>query len=146
MRAFLGVLGGVVAGIVGLLAIGLVGGMLFPIPVDSHIQGAVEQAVAALPNAPFASLLFIALSWFVGGLLAGLVGKLVARRRGPAWAAVGIITLLMFANVLLAPFPAWMEIASVAAPLIGGLIGSHLAGGGAPEAAAVEGGDAPVDI
>jgi hypothetical protein len=145
MRAFLGALAGIVAGIAGLLAIGFVGGTLFPISIDSHIQGAVEQAVAAISNAPLAALLFIALSWFVGGLVSAAVAKLIARRPAAAWSAVGILTLLTFANVFLAPFPAWMDIASVAAPLIGGLIGNHLVKGAtAPEAATTE--EAPEEL
>jgi membrane protein YqaA with SNARE-associated domain len=146
MRAFLGALAGIVAGVAALLAIGFVGGTLFPIPVDPHIQGTVEQAVAALPNAPLASLLFITLSWFLGGLVSALVAKLIARRPAAAWSAAGVITLLTFANVFLAPFPAWMAIASVAAPLIGGLIGNHLVGGAAPEAVTVEAGDEPAEV
>jgi hypothetical protein len=145
MRAFLGALAGIVAGIAALLAIGFVGGMLFPISIDPQIRGTVEQAVAAVTNAPLASLLFIALSWFVGGLASGAVAKLIARGPGAAWTAVGLLTLLTFANVFLAPFPVWLEIASVAAPLIGGLIGIHLVkGGAAPEAATTD--EVPADL
>lgn len=139
MRAFLGALAGIVAGIAALLAIGWVGSTLYPISIDSRIQGPVEQAVAAISNAPLPSLLFITLSWFVGGLAAGLVAKLIARRPGAAWSAAAVITLLTFANVFLAPFPVWMAIASVAMPLIGGLIGNHLVkSAAAPEAATTD--------
>jgi hypothetical protein len=145
MRAFLGALAGFFAGIAALLAIGFVGGMLYPISIDPHIEGTVEQAVAAISNAPLPSLLFITLSWFVGGLAAGLVAKLIARRPGAAWSAAGIVTLLTFANVFLAPFPVWMAIASVAAPLIGGLIGNHLVkSAAAPEAATTD--EVPAEV
>jgi hypothetical protein len=147
MRAFLGVLAGIVAGIAALFATGFVGGMLFPILVDSRVHGTVEQAVAAISSAPLPSLLFITLSWFVGGLVSAAVAKLVARRSAAAWSAVAILTLLTLANIFLAPFPAWMEIASVAAPLIGGLIGNHLVGGeAAPTAATVDAGDDPAQV
>lgn len=141
MRGFLGLIGGLVAGIIALLAIGYVGGMLFPIPIDPHIRDAIEQATAALPNAPLGAKLFIAASWFGAGLFAALVAKAISRSSAVAWSAVGILTVLTLANVFLAPFPAWMEIASVALPLVGGLIGNHLVN----PAAVVVTSDAPVE-
>src|SRR4051794_31669545 len=98
MRAFMGAFVGIVAGITALLAIGFVGGKLFPIMIDPHIQGTVEQAVAAVSNASLASLLFIALSWFGGGFASGAIAKLISRRPGPTWTAVATVTLLTFAN------------------------------------------------
>jgi len=135
MRAIVGVIGGIIAGIIALAAVSYLGGTFFPIPVDPGIRNPVEQAVSALPNAPTGALVFIVLSWFGAGLIGGLVAKLITRSDGPTWTVVGLLTLLIVANIFLAPFPVWMEFASVAAPLIGGLIGKHLVRGRAVAAA-----------
>jgi hypothetical protein len=126
LRAIAGILGGFLVGLLGLGATAYAGGSLYPIPVDPGIANPVQQAQAALPNAPVAALLFIALSWFVGGLLAGLVAKAISGSARVCWVTVGVLTLLCVINIFFAPFPVWMQIASLAAPLIGGLIANHL--------------------
>jgi hypothetical protein len=126
VRTVGGVIAGILAGILGIVAISYVGGILFPIVIDSRIEGAIEQANAALANAPLGATLFIALSWFVGGLVGGVVAKRIAGTGTACWTAVGLLTLLTVSNILLAPFPGWMQVASVVAPLLGGLIANHL--------------------
>jgi hypothetical protein len=126
LRTIAGVIVGLVVGILALVAIAFVGGAFFRIPVDPRIAGPVEQAAAALPNAPTGALLMIALSWFAAGLAGGLGAKLISGSRSTCWSVVGVLTVLIVINIFFAPFPMWMQIASVAAPLIGGVIAQQL--------------------
>ena len=132
MRTALGVISGFLGGLAALFATAFIGDKLFPLPPTRAASGVIEQATAALANAPTGALLFIGLSWLLGGFAAGLIGKWLSGSQGAAWGAVALLTLLTGANMFLAPFPVWLAICSVAAPLIGGLIGSHLAPARAP--------------
>jgi len=138
MRTALAVILGFLAGLTALVVTAYAGDRLFPTQAARVPGGPIEQATAALINAPAGALLFIALSWLVGGLVAGAVGKWFSDTSAGAWGAVTVLTVLTVSNIFIAPFPVWLEIASVAAPLIGGLIGSHLA----PVRTAVPGGPA----
>jgi len=127
MRTALAVILGFLAGLTALVVTAYAGDRLFPTPAMRAAGGPIEQATAALANAPTGALVFIALSWLVGGLVAGAIGKWFSGKSAGAWGAVAVLTVLTVSNIFIAPFPVWLEIASVAAPLIGGLIGNHLA-------------------
>lgn len=128
MRATLAVFGGILAGLAAMMVVSYVGDLLFPTMAVRAPGGAIEQASATLANAPTGLKLFLVLAWFTGGLVAGLVAKLIARDGRIAWVAIGILTALTAVNIFVLPFPVWMEIANVLAPLLGGLIGNHLVG------------------
>ena len=136
MRATLAVIAGILAGMAAMIAVSYAGDLLFPTMAMRAPGGAIEQATAVFANAPLGLKLFLVLAWFVGGLVAGLVAKLIARDGRIAWIAIGILTALTAVNIFVLPFPVWMEIANVLAPLLGGLIGNHLvaARADAPEA------------
>ena len=126
MRATLAVIAGIVAGIAAMMAISFVGSALFPIVAPPAPGGAIEQATAAFTHAPTALKLFYVLAWFAGGLAAGLVAKLIVPSKRVGWTAVAILTVLTAINIFVLPYPVWMEIANIVAPLLGGLIGNHL--------------------
>lgn len=136
MRATLAVIAGILAGMAAMMAVSYCGDLLFPTVAVRSPGGAIEQATAVFANAPMGLKLFLVLAWFVGGLVAGLLAKLIARDGRVAWVAIGILTALTAVNIFVLPFPVWMEIANVFAPLLGGLIGNHLiaARADAPEA------------
>ena len=121
-----------------MMGIAYFGGNFFPAPPPAP-GGPIEQAAAALPAAQTGFKLVIVLSWFLGALIGAWAAKLISGSRRIAWTVAILLTLLVFGNIFVVAFPAWMEIASVAAPLIGGMIGTHLARDRAaipPEAAA----------
>lgn len=126
MRATLAVIAGILAGIVAMMAVSFAGSALFPIVAPLTPGGAIEQATAAFAHASTELKLFYVLAWFVGGLVASVVAKLVGGNGRIAWTAVGILTLLTAVNIIVLPYPVWMEIANVLMPVIGGLIGNHL--------------------
>lgn len=133
MRGFLAVIAGVLAGMAAMMAVSYVGDMLFPTPAARAAGGAIEQATAAFANTPLQMRLCLVLAWFIGGMVAGVVAKLIVRDGRIAWTAIGILTALTAVNIFVLPYPVWMEIANVAAPLLGGLIGNHLVAARADE-------------
>lgn len=126
MRATLAVIAGVLVGMAAMMAVAYVGDMLFPTPPMRASGGAIEQATAAFANTPLQMRLCLVLAWFIGGIVAGVVAKLIVRDGRIAWTAIAILTVLTAVNIFILPYPVWMEIANVLAPLLGGLVGNHL--------------------
>jgi hypothetical protein len=126
MRAVLGIIGGLVAGIVAIIVVGMIGvGATFSPPpgMDPADPRQVMEAFAAMP---IATQLAMMAAWLAGGLAGALVAKLIARSGLIAWIVAGLIALYVLLNVLVLPLPAWMQALWIAAPLIGGFIGNHL--------------------
>lgn len=126
MRAVLAVIAGVISGMATMMAVSFIGDMLFPTTAVPVPGGMIEQATAAMANVQMGLRLFLVLAWFTGGLVAGLVAKLIARDGRTAWIAIGVLTVLTAINIFVLPFPVWMEIANILMPLLGGLVGNHL--------------------
>lgn len=126
MRAILAVIAGVIAGMAAMMAVSYFGDMLFPTPPAQVAGGAIERATAAFANTPLQMRLCLVLAWFVGGAVAGIVAKLIVRDGRIAWTAIAILTALTAVNIFILPYPVWMEIANILAPLLGGLVGNHL--------------------
>lgn len=80
----------------------------------------------ALPSGMHA---FVALSYFLGALAGGLVAGKISGERWTAW----LIALLLAAGAAYTlttfPHPLWMQVASIVAPLLGGLVASRAVSG-----------------
>jgi hypothetical protein len=110
------------------MAVSFAGSALFPIVSPPVPGGAIEQATAAFAHASTALKLCYVLAWFVGGLVAAVVAKLIVPSGRIAWTAAAILTVLTAINIFVLPYPVWMEIANIVTPLLGGLVGNHLIG------------------
>ena len=98
-------------------------------PVASDLDMHDPEAVArALPAIPLAAKLVIMLAWFAGALAGGALAKWVAGSWWAAWPIAGLVALAGIMTVMMMPHPVWMQVAAVAAPLLGGLGASHLVG------------------
>lgn len=137
MRATLAVIAGIIGGIAVMMAVSFIGSALFPIVAPPAPGNEIERATAAFAHASTELQLFYVLAWFFGGLAAGAVAKWIAPSSRIAWVAVAVLTVLITANMFILPYPVWMEIATVVAPLLGGLTGNHLVGTQAEPAADV---------
>jgi hypothetical protein len=135
MRAVLAVIAGVLAGMAAMMCLAYLGEMMFPTVAARVSGGMIEQATAAFANTPLQMRLCLVLAWFIGGLVAGVVAKLIVRDGRIAWTAIAILTVLTAINIFVLPYPVWMEIANVLAPLLGGLVGNHLVAARAEEPA-----------
>ena len=71
-------------------------------------------------------------------LVGAAVAKLIARRAWAAWTVTGLVTVYVVLSVLSLPLEAWMQAVTIAAPLLGGLIGNHFVAGRALEAATID--------
>ena len=126
MRAVAGIIVGLIAGFVATILIGIIGvGATFSAPagMDASNPRQVFEAFAAMPQGPKIALM---VAWFAGGLVGALVAKRIARKAWAAWTVAGLITAYVVLNTLVLPLPGWMQALSIAAPLLGGLIGNHL--------------------
>jgi hypothetical protein len=147
MRAVGGIIAGLIAGLIATILVGIVGvGATLSAPVNADISDP-RQVVEAFANMGSGPKIALMLAWFAGGLVGALVAKLIARKSWAAWTVAILIACYVVLNTLVLPLPAWMQALSIAAPLLGALIGNHLVkGGAAPEAVTVEAGDAPADL
>jgi hypothetical protein len=140
MRATLAVIAGILAGFAAMMAVSFAGSSLFPIVAPPTSGNPIEQATAAFSHASTALKLCYVLAWFVGGLVAAFVAKRIVPSGRVAWTAAAILTVLIAINMFILPYPVWMEIANIVAPLLGGLVGNHLVRGSAdPETERADG-------
>lgn len=118
MKKIFSVIAGLAAAFVTIFAIEALDTMLYPLPmVESDDPAALAQIIVAMPM--FAKLLVVA-----GFLLGALIGAGVALRlsqwRPSGWIVAGVIAAGGLSTVIMIPHPLWMQIAAVAAPLLGG--------------------------
>jgi hypothetical protein len=126
MRAIAGIIVGLVAGFLATILIGIVGvGATFSAPagMDATNTRQVLEAFADMPQGPKIALM---IAWFGGGLVGALVAKLIARKAWAAWTVAALVAAYVVLNTLVLPLPGWMQALSIAAPLLGGLIGNYL--------------------
>jgi uncharacterized membrane protein YdcZ (DUF606 family) len=147
MRAVGGIIAGLIVGLIATILVGIVGvGATLSGPVNADISDP-RQVVEAFANMSSGPKIALMLAWFAGGLAGALVAKLISRRSWAAWTVAILIALYVVLNTLVLPLPGWMQALSIAAPLIGALIGNHLVkGSAAVEAATVDGGEVSADL
>ena len=126
MRAFLGILVGIVVGIAAQSALDLLASQFYPFVVrDIWDRSEMAAAMAARPTN---ALLLSVAGYFLGGLLGGVSGKLIWRRPATAWTPALVLAVLALIVAFGYPVPTWSMFASFVAPLLGGLIANHLVG------------------
>ena len=124
MRKFLGSLIGAIVAFVVQTAGDLLGNKLYPPNISDMWDRA--QVAEALATRPSAALWITIAGYFGGGLIGGWIGKKIARGAVGAWVPAGLLALMAATIGWGFPGPAWAMAATVAAPLIGGLIANHL--------------------
>lgn len=125
MRAVLGIVAGIVAGFIAMVAIAMLGGLVFPSSARIDAINA-DQIVAAFPTLPAGAKAAIILSWLGGALIGAAAAKRVVGRSWAAWTVAALFALYVLLSVLVLPMPSWLQAVAVLAPLIGGLVGNHL--------------------
>lgn len=113
LRIISGVVAGIAVFMISLMMLELIAHQLFrtspagPLPAGMHA--------------------FVAVSYFLGALTGGLVAAKISGERWTAW----LIALLLAAGAAYTlttfPHPLWMQVASIVAPLLGGLVASRAA-------------------
>jgi hypothetical protein len=124
IRAVLGLVFGVIAAVLAMMAVGYIGEMLFPVSgtVDLARTDATLQTLGA---ASLGAKVFILLSWSAAAFAGAAVAKWISRASWPGWLIAGLLALMLAATFLV-PLPTWMQILAVVGPLVGGLLADML--------------------
>ncbi|HEV2747913.1 MAG TPA: hypothetical protein VGW34_11515 [Allosphingosinicella sp.] len=126
------IVGSVVAGAVTALAVLAIvqtlGHILYPLPEDLDLRDP-EAVARAVPAIPLAAKLIVVFAWFAAALAGGAIAKRIRGRWWSPWLIAALVALVGVVTIMIIPYPAWMHIAAVAAPLLGGLAASHLVRG-----------------
>ena len=123
LRTISGIAAGIIVALAAMWVIGLAGNVVHPIPPGLRVNDAAGVG-AYIASMPPAALLLVAAAWFFGALAGGVVAASFSRRRWTIWLVAAVVAFLAILNVLQVTHPLLLQIASVAAPLLGGLVAS----------------------
>lgn len=129
LRTILGIVAGVVVAFVVLMGLEMAGHAVMPPPpgLDPTDPEDVKQMVA---SASMAAKAWVVFGWFAAVVAGGWVARRLSRKGWAGWVIAGLIVLGGVANIMMIPHPLWMQIAAVAAPLLGGWMVTRLPVGG----------------
>ena len=129
LRTILGIFAGVVLAFVVLMGLEMAGHAVMPPPpgLDPADPEDLKQMVA---SASMAAKVWVVFAWFVAVVVGGWAARRLSRKAWAGWVIAGLIVLGGVANIMMIPHPLWMQIAAVAAPLLGGWIVTRLPVGG----------------
>lgn len=136
MRTFLGILVGLVVALAVQACSDFVGNALYPTGIRDMFNR--EQVTEAFANRPLGALLINVAGYFLAALIGGWLARRISAQGWTVWVPAGLMALMALIIVFAYPLPAWTWFASLAAPLVGGLIARHLGADPAAPAAAEE--------
>jgi hypothetical protein len=120
-RLILGILAGIVAAFAAIWAVEMVHHLVYPVPRGVTLTDTAGLA-RYIESMTLTQMLFIAAGWLVGAAVGGIVAWSIARREAALWTVAGLVALAGIANILYVSHPLFLQLSSVVAPLIGGLI------------------------
>jgi hypothetical protein len=125
-RTIVSVIAGILVALAAIWATDMVNHLLHPLPPRLNIydRSALGAYMKALP--PLA-LFLVGFAWFLGALTGGLVAATLSQRPAVAWVVAGLVVLAGLANVAMFAHPLVLQVAAVAAPLLGGWLAAILA-------------------
>ena len=125
LRLILGIVAGVVLAFALMMALEMIGFVVFPPPVglDPADPEDVERMMAA---APLAAKVWVVFGWLAAAVAGGWLARRLSRTDWAGWVIAGLIVVGGVVNFLNIPHPLWMQIAAVAAPLLAGWIVTRL--------------------
>ncbi|MGV8929132.1 MAG: hypothetical protein ACOH1E_05240 [Brevundimonas sp.] len=128
LRLVSGLIAGVVAAFVVMMALELIGFFMFPPPAGLNPADAedVRQMMAA---APLAAKVWVVFGWFVAAVAGGWLARRLTRWHRAGWVIVGLIVLGGVFNLIQIPHPLWMQIATFVVPMLAGWIVTQLPAG-----------------
>ena len=111
MRTVLGIIAGIIVFVLTLVALEFVAHQLFPSRGGNMGTGL---------------LAFVALCYFVSALLGGITAGRISRVHWTVWVIAILVAVGAAYSLTTISHPLWMQIASIVAPLLGGLVASRL--------------------
>ena len=117
MKALLGLLAGIAAAALVMMAVGYVGTSLYPlhVPADPGNRRALIEGINAAPVGAQVSVL---LAWFLGTFAGAAVAKKVSGAAWPGWTIGGVLAALL-AFIFFVPLPIWLQTLAPISPLLG---------------------------
>ncbi|KQN25045.1 hypothetical protein ASE86_01905 [Sphingomonas sp. Leaf33] len=125
MRKLIGVLTGAVVAMMTVAIAEMIGHRLYPPPagLDMRSPAGIASYITA---APTGALVAVAVAWLLGAGLGGWTAARIGRWPAAAWIVAALIAIGGVYNATRIPAPLWMQIATVLAPALGGLIAHTL--------------------
>lgn len=124
MRIFLGILVGLVVALLVQACSDFLGNTLYPTGISDMFNR--DQVAQAFADRPTGALLINVAGYFLAALLGGWLARRISGQGWTVWVPAGLMALMALIIVFAYPLPAWTWFATLAAPLIGGLIARHL--------------------
>jgi len=106
MKALLGLLAGIAAAALVMMAVGYVGTSLYPlhVPADPSDRQALIEGIL--------------LAWFLGTFAGAAVAKKLSGAAWPGWTIGGVLAALL-AFIFFVPLPIWLQTLAPISPLLG---------------------------
>ncbi len=126
MRTLGGLIVGIIVAVAAVLAISWIGDLLFPASADSGLRDP-EQVSTSFTAAPIGAQLFLVFAWLGGAFAGGIVARRISGRNGPILLIAALMLLAALPIISIVAMPAWLMVALIAAPIIGGFLARHTA-------------------
>ena len=124
MNKIIGVIAGLIAALVVIFGVEWIDTALYPLPlVESDDPAALTQVILAMP---LGAKLLIVGGYPLGAFVGSAVALRLSQWRPSGWIVAGVIALGGIASVITIPRPVWMQVASVAAPIVGGWLAERI--------------------
>ena len=117
MRKVMAVVAGLVAMFVIVIAVQLLGPIFHPVPASADLKQAMAEWIA---TAPVSVHLVTVAAWLLGALGGGWLALRISGWAAAAWIVAALDAAMAFSQTLRNDYPLWMQVLSVAAPLLGG--------------------------
>jgi hypothetical protein len=117
MKGLLALLAGIVVAALVMMAVGYVGGSLYPLHVTADPTER-QALIEGLRTAPVGAQIWLLLAWLLGTFAGAAIAKLISGRAWPGWTIGGVIAALL-AFFFFVPLPVWLQTLSTIAPLLG---------------------------
>lgn len=128
LRLILGVVVGLIAGMLVILAVEGVGHTIFPPPQGVNLTDPAQLATV-MSKIPLQAKIAVLLAWFLGALAGASAANLIAGRR--AWAGRVVALLILAAsayNMSSIVHPLWMAVSAILAILLGAFLADRAFG------------------
>lgn len=125
-KNIIAVIAGILAGIACVFIVESIGHMIYPPPADLDLKNK-EDLARLMSVIPVGAKIGVLIAWLAGSFVAAATTlKLSSGDRKASWIPVGFLLLAGIATMFSFPHPAWMMVAGITLPLLGGWLAQRL--------------------